>query len=111
MEAKRIAEWTAKKNRIEEASRKKSEMDKEFSIQAKESLQIKMENYEENREAIMSEIKDKLKVRYTHTLQLVYCHNRYFLFNNREHFDFHRCNFKKSRKVAFHWSSRSTLTA
>lgn len=62
MEAKRIAEWTAKKNRIEEASRKKTEMDKEFSVQAKESLQAKMGNYEENRDAIMSEIKDKLKV-------------------------------------------------
>lgn len=62
MEAKKSAEWTAKKNRIEEASRKKSEIDKEFSVQAKESLQFKMESYEENRDAIMSEIKDKLKV-------------------------------------------------
>lgn len=63
MEAKRTAEWTAKKNRIEEASRKKDEMNKEFATQAKELLETKMVNYEENREAIMSEMKEKLKVR------------------------------------------------
>lgn len=62
LEAKKIAEWTAKKNRIEEASRKKNEMDKEFSIQAKETLEAKMGNYEENRDSIMSELKEKLKV-------------------------------------------------
>lgn len=59
-----MAEWTAKKNRIEEATRKKNEMDKEFANLAKESLETKMGSYEENREAIMSEIKEKLKVHF-----------------------------------------------
>lgn len=62
MEAKRIADWSAKKNRIEEASRKKIEMDKEFANQARENLNAKMDNYGENREAIMADMKDKLKV-------------------------------------------------
>lgn len=62
LEAKKISDWTAKKNRIEEASRKKNEMSKEFANQARDSLNAKLENYEENREAIMSELKDKLKV-------------------------------------------------
>lgn len=62
LEAKKISDWTAKKNRIEEASRKKDEISKEFANQARDSLNAKLENYEENREAIMSELKDKLKV-------------------------------------------------
>lgn len=62
LEAKKIAEWSAKKNRIEEASRKKDKMDKEFAQQAKENLTSKMDNVNENREAILSEMKDKLKV-------------------------------------------------
>lgn len=62
LEAKKCADWTAKKNRIEEASRKKTEMDKEFSNQAREILNAKMDNYGENREAIMADMKDKLKV-------------------------------------------------
>lgn len=62
LEAKKSADWSAKKNRIEEASRKKTEMDKEFSNQARENLNAKMENYGENREAIMTDMKDKLKV-------------------------------------------------
>lgn len=63
MEAKKIADWTAKKNRIEEASRKKTEMDKEFSNQAREILNAKMDNYGENRGAIITDMKDKLKVK------------------------------------------------
>lgn len=62
MEAKKQSDWSAKKNRIEEASRKKNEMDKEFSNQARETLNAKMGNYEENREAIMLDMKEKLKV-------------------------------------------------
>lgn len=58
-----MADWTAKKNRIEEASRKKTELDKVFSNQAKKNLTNKMDNYGENREAIMADMKDKLKVR------------------------------------------------
>lgn len=57
-----MADWSAKKNRIEEASRKKNEMNKEFSNQAREVLNAKMDNYNENREAIMADMKDKLKV-------------------------------------------------
>lgn len=52
----------AKKNRIEEASRKKYQANMEFSNQAKETLIAKMDNYGENREAIMADMKDKLKV-------------------------------------------------
>lgn len=37
-------------------------MDKEFSEQARESLNAKMENYGGNRDAIMTDMKDKLKV-------------------------------------------------
>lgn len=62
LEAKKTADWSAKKNRIEEASRKKTELDKEFSNQAREILNAKMDNYGENREAIMADMKDKLKV-------------------------------------------------
>ncbi|XP_055300242.1 uncharacterized protein LOC129567405 isoform X2 [Sitodiplosis mosellana] len=61
LEAKRSADWLAKKNRIEEASRKKIEMDKVFANHARESLNAKMDNYGENREAIMADMKDKLK--------------------------------------------------
>lgn len=63
MEAKKSADWTAKISRIEEATRKKNELNKVFSNQAKEALDAKMGNYEENREAIMMDIKGKLKVR------------------------------------------------
>lgn len=48
--------------RIEEAGRKKDEMNKEFAIQAKEALEAKMVAVEENREAIMLDMKEKLKV-------------------------------------------------
>lgn len=68
-----MAEWTAKKNRIEEATRKKNEMDKEFSTLAKESLENKMGSYEENREAIMSEIKEKLKVEIKEKWKIQFC--------------------------------------
>lgn len=37
-------------------------MDKEFSNQARDSLNAKMGNYGEKREAIMTDMKDKLKV-------------------------------------------------
>lgn len=49
-------------NRIEEASRKKDEINKEFSNQAKEALEAKMGNHEEKREAILLDLKEKLKV-------------------------------------------------
>ena len=63
LEAKKIADWSAKISRIEEASRKKDELNAEFMSQAKENLEAKMEHYEEKREALMSDMKEKLKVR------------------------------------------------
>lgn len=62
MEAKKITEWNAKQAKIEEASRKKEELDKEFAAQTKEALEAKMEQYEEKREALISDMKEKLKV-------------------------------------------------
>lgn len=48
--------------KIEEASRKKDELDAEFKMQTMEALSSKMENSEEKREAIISDLKEKLKV-------------------------------------------------
>lgn len=62
LEAKKIDEWNAKQAKIEEASRKKEELDKEFAAQTKEALEAKMEQYEEKREALISDMKEKLKV-------------------------------------------------
>lgn len=50
-------------SRIEQAGRKKDEINKDFANQAKEALDAKMGNYGENRGAIMSDLKEKLKVR------------------------------------------------
>ncbi|XP_055709214.1 uncharacterized protein LOC129805362 isoform X1 [Phlebotomus papatasi] len=62
LEAKKIAEWNAKMAKIEEATRKKDELNNEFMVQAKEALEAKMEHYEEKREAIINDKKEKLKV-------------------------------------------------
>lgn len=62
IEQKKISDWSAKMSRIEEAGRKKDELNKEFAIQAKEALEAKMVVVEENREAIMTDLKEKLKV-------------------------------------------------
>lgn len=48
--------------KIEEASRKKDELNVEFKTQTKENLILKMEHSEEKREAIISDLKEKLKV-------------------------------------------------
>lgn len=61
-EAKKVADWTNKMAKIEEASRKKDELNNEFMVQAKETLINKMEHSEEKREAIITEMKEKLKV-------------------------------------------------
>lgn len=61
-EAKKIADWTNKMAKIEEASRKKDELNAEFIVQTKETLINKMEQTEEKREAIITDIKEKLKV-------------------------------------------------
>jgi stathmin len=62
LEAKKIADWTAKMAKIEEASRKKDELNHEFIMQTKEALISKMEQSEEKREAIILDLKEKLKV-------------------------------------------------
>jgi stathmin len=67
LEAKKQAEWNAKQAKIEEASRKKEELDKEFAAQTKEALVAKMEQCEGNREALISDMKEKLKV---HALEI-----------------------------------------
>lgn len=61
-EAKKMTELSAKMAKIEEASRKKDELDKMFKTQAKEALETKMEQYEEKRDQQISEIKEKLKM-------------------------------------------------
>lgn len=71
-EAKKIADWTNKMAKIEEASRKKDELNHEFMLQTKETLINKMEHSEEKREAIITDIKEKIKVcqssRFNHIL-------------------------------------------
>jgi stathmin len=62
LEAKKIADWNAKAAKIEEATRKKDELNNEFKTQTKEALKSKMGNSEEKREAIISDLKEKLKV-------------------------------------------------
>lgn len=62
MEAKKIADWSAKMAKIEEAARKKDELNNEFMIHTKEALLTKMEHSEEKREAIITDLKEKLKV-------------------------------------------------
>lgn len=48
--------------KIEEASRKKDELNVEFINQTKEALDTKIKHTEEKREAIISDLKEKLKV-------------------------------------------------
>jgi hypothetical protein len=61
-EAKKVADWTNKMAKIEEASRKKDELNNEFILQTSKSLVNKMEQSEEKRDAIISDLKEKLKV-------------------------------------------------
>ena len=67
-----MADWTAKINKIEEISRKKDELNNEFMNQTKEALDAKMEHYEEKREAIITDLKEKLKVK-----TIIYLRNSY----------------------------------
>lgn len=62
LEAKKVSDWNAKMAKIEEASRKKDELKIEFITQTKEALDTKIKHSEEKREAIMSDMKEKLKV-------------------------------------------------
>ncbi|XP_055923515.1 axoneme-associated protein mst101(2) isoform X1 [Eupeodes corollae] len=62
LEAKKMAEISNKLAKIEEATRKKDELNNEFITQTKEQLETKMEQHVEKREAIISDLKEKLKI-------------------------------------------------
>ncbi|KAJ6646448.1 Stathmin-2 [Pseudolycoriella hygida] len=61
LEAKKMADWSAKANKIEEIARKKDELNNDFIIQTKEALDAKMEHHVEKRDALMTDLKKKLK--------------------------------------------------
>lgn len=61
IEANKLAALTAKLSKIEEASRKKDELSAAFITATRESLDAKMNNTEEKREAHIAELKNKLK--------------------------------------------------
>lgn len=62
-DARKIANWNAKLMKIEEASRKKDEINQEFISYAKENLVTKMEHSEVKRDAIISDMREKIRVR------------------------------------------------
>ncbi|KAH8255726.1 hypothetical protein KR038_009202 [Drosophila bunnanda] len=62
LEAKKMADISNKLAKVEEATRKKDEITNEFITQTKEQLESKMEQHVEKREAIISDMKEKLKV-------------------------------------------------
>lgn len=62
LEAKKMADISNKLAKIEEATRKKDELNNEFITQTKEQLETKMEQHVEKREAIISDLKEKLKI-------------------------------------------------
>ncbi|XP_037958672.1 stathmin isoform X1 [Teleopsis dalmanni] len=62
LEQKKMADLTNKLAKIEEATRKKDEIANEFINQTKEQLESKMEHHVEKREAIISDLKEKLKI-------------------------------------------------
>lgn len=107
LEQKKIADWSAKMSRIEQAGRKKDEMNKDFANQAKEALDAKMGNYEEKRGAIMSDLKEKLKVRsYAKLLsRSIESNDLRFLFSRL------RLNSKRSRRLASLWNNKSNKNA
>lgn len=57
-----MADWSAKASKIEEIARKKDELNIEFINQTKEALEAKMEYHVEKRDALMTDMKKKLKV-------------------------------------------------
>lgn len=61
IEAHKLASLAAKLSKIEEASRKKDELSAAFIAATRESLDAKMNNTEEKREAHIAELKNKLK--------------------------------------------------
>ncbi|XP_030377410.1 uncharacterized protein LOC115626253 isoform X2 [Scaptodrosophila lebanonensis] len=62
LEAKKMADISNKLAKVEEATRKKDEITNEFITQTKEQLESKMELHVEKREAIISDMKEKLKI-------------------------------------------------
>ncbi|XP_032591668.1 myosin-9 isoform X2 [Drosophila grimshawi] len=62
LEARKMAEISIKLAKVEEATRKKDEITNEFITQTKEQLETKMEHHVEKREAIISDLKEKLKI-------------------------------------------------
>ncbi|KAH8237821.1 hypothetical protein KR032_002454 [Drosophila birchii] len=62
LEAKKMADISNKLAKVEEATRKKDEITNEFITQTKEQLESKMEQHVEKREAIISDMKEKLKI-------------------------------------------------
>lgn len=95
-----MADWSAKMAKIEEASRKKDELDKEFKTNAKVVLESKMEQYEEKREAQITEIKEKLKVN---------CHRETCYLNKFDQYFFLplRCTQRKLRRHDTVWSTQN----
>lgn len=67
-----MADWSAKMTKIEEIARKKDELNNDFKEQTKEALEAKMEHYEEKRDAIITDLKEKLKVN-TNSTKYVDC--------------------------------------
>ncbi|KAM8715529.1 hypothetical protein ACLKA7_002562 [Drosophila subpalustris] len=62
LEARKMAEISIKLAKVEEATRKKDEITNEFITQTKEQLETKIERHVEKREAIISDMKEKLKI-------------------------------------------------
>ncbi|XP_034134960.1 uncharacterized protein LOC117588027 isoform X2 [Drosophila guanche] len=62
LEAKKMADISNKLAKVDEATRKKDEITNEFITQTKEQLETKMELHVEKREAIISDMKEKLKI-------------------------------------------------
>ncbi|XP_034947035.1 histone-lysine N-methyltransferase, H3 lysine-79 specific isoform X2 [Chelonus insularis] len=61
LEAHKLASLAAQLSKIEETARKKDELTSAFIIATRESLDAKMNNSEEKREAHITELKNKLK--------------------------------------------------
>ncbi|XP_043252706.1 stress response protein NST1 isoform X2 [Colletes gigas] len=61
LEAHKLAALTAKLSKIEEAARKKDELNSAFIAATREALDAKMNNSEEKREAHIAELRNKLK--------------------------------------------------
>lgn len=65
----KIAAISAKMQKIEDASRKKDEQTNQFILATREALEQKMEQHGSNREAYITDLKTKLKVKLPeHTL-------------------------------------------